>query len=237
LRLVAAAGSPGVRVSDLAQQANLHVATAHRLISALLREGFVAQDTATRSYTPGPELLAIAFQAQHSYGLESRLLPMLERLAQATGDVVYATVRAGDEAVCLALREGNFPIRALPIGPGTRRPLGIGAGSLAILSFLPTQEAAEIIQRNADRYTAFGQTAETVRCFQERAQRAGFALNDGRILPGMAAVAVPLPSSSGRPIAAISVCAIEARMLADRQEEVVQMLHAEMQRFRKDEVL
>ena len=231
LRLVAAAGPAGMKVSEAAGRAGLHVATAHRLLAALARERFVTQDNASRCYLPGPELLAMAFQAQHRYGLESRLVPLLERLAAATGDVVYATVRAGDEAVCLVRREGDFPIRALPIGPGTRRPLGIGAGSLAILAFLPAEEAAAVMARNAARYADFKQSEATVAGFVARAQRDGYALNDGRIIPGMAAVALPLLTATGRPAAAISIAAIEARMEPARQVEIVRLLRAERDGF------
>ena len=96
LRLVSSAGPGGLKVSEIAMRSGLHVATAHRQLAALTREGFIAQDTATRSYMAGPELLAMAFQAQHRYGLDSAILPVLERLAELTGDVVYATTRAGE---------------------------------------------------------------------------------------------------------------------------------------------
>jgi DNA-binding IclR family transcriptional regulator len=228
LRLVAAAGPSGAKVSDVAARAGLHVATAHRLLSALVREGFCAQDATSRAYGAGPELLAMAFQAQFLFGDENRLVPVLERLAEATGEVVYATVRAGDEAVCLARREGSFPVRALPIGPGTRRPLGIGAGSLAILAFLPEADADAVMARNATRYAEFGQSLESVAGFAARARRDGFALNDGRIIPGMAAVALPVPSVGGPPTAAISIAAVESRMQPARQREIVAMLRREL---------
>jgi DNA-binding IclR family transcriptional regulator len=228
LRLVSAAGPAGIKLSDAAARAGLHVATAHRLLAALVRDGFCAQDAASRAYAAGPELLAMAFQAQFLFGDDNRLLPVLERLAEATGEVVYATVRAGDEAVCLARREGSFPIRALPIGPGTRRPLGIGAGSLAILAFLPEAEAAEVMARNAARYVAFGQSEESVAAFVARARREGFALNDGRIIPGMAAVALPVPRPGGPPSAAVSIAAIESRMLPARQQEIVALLRRDL---------
>ena len=230
LRLVAAAGPAGLKVSEIANRAGLHVATVHRQLSALVREGFVAQDSVSRHYTAGPELLSMAFHAQHRYGLENRILPIIERVAEATGDVVYANARAGDEAVCLAMRQGSFPIRALPIEPGTRRPLGIGAGSLAILAFLPPDEADEIMARNAEAYLSFGQTRATVGAFVARARADGFTLNDAQITPGITAVALPVPSASGRPFTAISVAAIQSRMSRARQFEIVEILRAELRR-------
>jgi DNA-binding IclR family transcriptional regulator len=227
LRLVAAAGPAGLRVTDVAARAGLHLATAHRQMAALLREGFVAQDPATRHYTAGPELLSLAFAAGHRFGLESRILPMLDRLAAATGDVVYATARSGAEAVCLARREGSYPIRALPVTPGMRRPLGVGAGSLSILANLPEAEAEAILQQNAAGYAAIGQSVESIRGFMRRAQREGHALNDAEIIPGMVAMALPVFAEAGRPALGISIVAIEARMTSERRAEILALLRRE----------
>lgn len=224
LRIVTSAGSSGLKASDVAQRSGLHLATALRLLTALVRQGFMARDPATKNYTAGPELLSMAFQAQHQFGLESRLGPLLDALADATGDVAYATIRAGDEAVCLARREGSYPIRALPIGPGKRRPLGVGAGSLSILTGLPDDEAEAIMQRNAAAYAEIGQSTTSIRRFRERAKRDGYALNDAEIIPGMVAIAMPIRSVLGRPTVGISVVAIESRMDAKRRIEVLALL-------------
>lgn len=67
------------------------------------------------------------------------------------------------------------------------------------------------------------------RMFAALARDDGFALNDGQILPGMAAVALPVPFASGRPSATISVAAIISRIDPVRQIEIIAIVRAEMQ--------
>ena len=66
--------------------------------------------------------------------------PALARIADATGDTVFLTQRSGLDAVCLDRREGTFPIKTFTLEVGMRRPLGVGTGSLAILSALPEED-------------------------------------------------------------------------------------------------
>ena len=40
---------------------------------------------------------------------------------------------SGADAVCIDRRLGSYPVKTLTVEVGTKRPLGIGAGSLAIL--------------------------------------------------------------------------------------------------------
>src|SRR5690606_39494348 len=55
------------------------------------------------------------------------------------------------DAVCIDRAEGSFPIRVLTQNVGTRRPLGIGSGSLALLAAAPDDEVDNILRRNASR--------------------------------------------------------------------------------------
>jgi len=227
LRAIAQAGAEGRRVSDVATELDLNVATTHRLLSALAREGLVERNERTKLYRIGPEILALGAGVQRRFSIEEHFSPVLARLAEQTEDTVFLYIRSGNDAVCVARREGAFPIRTLTVDVGSRRPLGIGAGSLALLAFLPASEQDVIIRANAKRYPKFGLTASDVAALARRSSKLGYALNDGRILRDMTAVGVPVATVSGRIVAAISVSAINARMSPSRRERVVKMLRAE----------
>jgi len=62
---------------------------------------------------------------------------LLRAFAEEVGDTVYLVVRSGMEAVCLERIEGPSPVRVLTLDSGSRRPLGLGAGGLAILPRYP----------------------------------------------------------------------------------------------------
>ena len=68
---------------------------------------------------------------------------------------------SGCESVCLEPRPGTFPIRANYLDVGSRRPLGVGAGSLALLIALPPDERARVMATNAGRLASFGNSTQS----------------------------------------------------------------------------
>jgi DNA-binding IclR family transcriptional regulator len=220
-------GPEGGMLSELARRSELGKATTHRLLSALVDVGYVHQDVASRRYHLGTKLVLLG-RAAHQQDVGAMAKPILARIAQKTADTVFASVREGVGAVCVAREIGSFPIRTLTLEVGHRRPLGVGAGSLALLAFLPDAEIDEIIARNEQWLRAcpgFAR-ADLLKLVKET-RRQGFAFNDGRIVKGMSAIGVPVRDSSGTPVAALSVAAISDRIKGNRISEIARYLHVE----------
>ena len=228
LRALAAGQDSGVRLSDVAAAAKLPRSTTHRLLGALVQARLVEQDTDTGLFHLGFDLLTFAAKAAGRHGLVEMAQGALQRLAERTSDTVFLSVRSGVESICLDRREGSFPIRTLTLSVGDRRPLGVGAGSLALLAFLPDASVERIIAASAGRmapYPAFD--AASIHELVKQARRQGYAFNDGRIVPGMSAVGVPIMGPQQEPLGALSVAAIASRMQPDRRENIVASLWAE----------
>ena len=122
------------------------------------------------------------------------------------------------------------PIKALTLDVGIRRPLGVGAGGLAILSALPEAEADEIIDANAERYGKLSPLDPArVRAAVREGRARGFAFLDGPVVPGIAAVGVAFPARD--PIGAISVAAISTRLDEARRVEVATELQRQARRL------
>jgi DNA-binding IclR family transcriptional regulator len=132
--------------------------------------------------------------------------------------------------VCIDRQEGAFPIRTYTQEIGTRRPLGIGAGSLAILSALPENEIGEVIELNRTRLGAYNDlTAKKLMRLVKETQALGFAVHDGSV-SGARAIGLALRDGKGVPFAGISVSAITSRMQEARWPEIVQRMreHAKL---------
>ena len=125
--------------------------------------------------------------------------------------------------------DGSFPIRALTLDVGTRRPLGAGAGGLALLMPLPDAEVNAIVNANAVRLRGYNNlTVPSLTGMLKRARELGYALNDNHITPGATSIGLAIISRYGQPFAAISVGAISSRMNAERQKKVAAMLRREV---------
>ena len=232
LRALAANGGNGNRLTDVARAVGLSKATTSRILGALVSEGFVEQDGETGLYFVGFTLFSIGNAAAERFGLASAAQPALQRLAERTGDTVYLSIRSGEEAVCIDRVEGAFPIKTLTLNVGDRRPLGVGAGSLALLAFGPDGAVDSSISANAMRYSQYSRlTTADIHELVEQARRLGYALNDQRVIPGMSAVALPVRNARGEPVAALSVAAISTRMDPERRADIVRWIARETQQL------
>lgn len=231
LKLLARQGE-GIRLTELAEEAGLHKATALRLLGALTRQGLADRDPDTKRYRLGMELLAAGWTSIEGGLLREYGSAALRRIAETTGDTAYFSVRSGLTSLCLERREGDFPIKTLTLGAGDRRPLGVGAGSLALLAFLRDGERRAVLDEIEPLLAPYpGYSVRMLREHIDESRRLGHVFNPGLIVPGMQAVAVPALTASGAPIAALSVAAITERMAEDRRAMIVALLREEAERI------
>lgn len=226
LRVVASRGRAGMRLGDITAASGLPSSTCFRMLQRLESEGVLERHPVTRKYLLGPLLYELGLLAQPRFQLAQRCENTLATLAELTQDTVYLSERRGDEAVCSARALGDYPIKALTLDVGVRRPMGVGAGGLAILCALPPAEARDIIAGHAERYPKLSSlTAERVHELVEQGREQGFAFVDGAVHPGTAAVGVIIPTLA--PMAAISVAAISSRLDPDRRLEIAAQLQVQ----------
>lgn len=214
-RLLRALSTPvPQRLADVADSSGLNKATVLRLLDALIEEGFVARDEATRRYTLGDEALMLGMAMQGRDHIRDRARPALLRLAAATGDTLLLSVRSGVESVCVDREFGAYPIRANYLDLGMRRPLGVGAGSLALLAWLPDDEVDAVLSviapRMVQRYPRI--TLDLLKREVQQSRQRGYALLLDVVVDQMGGIGVPVFGADGRPVAALSLAALTTRI-------------------------
>lgn len=227
LRLVASQASGDVRLVDLASEMALERPTAHRLLKALTAEGMLVQHPRTRRYSLGPLLFELGISATHQFNLKDICQPACSMLAEQTGDTSFLFLRSGYDAVCLSRTQGNYPIQTPSVPVGSRQPLGVSAGGLALLSALPEAEIQQVIKAVEPRLEAYGALdAEKLMYLCVAARRAGYASTGNHAVPGVRAIGLPIFNLANQPVAAITVAATQSRMTERRITTILPMLHA-----------
>lgn len=219
----------GVRLTDVQNGLGLTKPTAHRLLASLVSHGLAQQDRETRQYLLGPALASLrAPRAQARIDLAQLCTSSVFRLAEESGDTVFVMGRDQLDTVCLARESGSYPIRAITVEVGTRRPLGVGAGGVAILGTLPSAEARRIVASLARRLAAQPHTsgAQILRG-SDTARKLGYALSDEQVAKGVRGVAVSLRDAGGEPVGALGIAAISERLRTARIGELVDLLRRE----------
>jgi len=225
LKWLATAGARGLALTEIAARARIPHSTAHRVLQQLAAERLVDQHPQLRRYRLGPLVFELGMAGSTLYDIRDLCATVMDQLASASEDTAYLVMRSGFEAVCMYRREGSFPIRALVLDVGSRRPLGVGAGGLAILAALGDQERDAIIARTTSALSAYkGLNASSVRRACLLTRKRGYALIQGTINLGVTAVGQVFYSSMGQAIGALSVAALSQRMTPARIERTAKLL-------------
>lgn len=217
LRLLGSAGSAGATTSAVATECRLSRPTTHRILTALTAEGLVDRDAETGRWLTGPELFLLGATAAERYDVTQFADDILGDLAEQTGESAFLSARRGLETVCLAHREGSFPLRSHVLYEGIRFPLGVASAGLVVLAHLPPEESHDYIQRvdlTRDWGRSHSKRALTARVAQTR--EAGYAVNPGLLVEGSWGVAAPVFDRNDQPTWALSLTGVETRFRPER---------------------
>src|SRR5262249_12342706 len=227
LRALAAAGSAELRLSDVARAVRLSKPTTSRILAALCDQGLVETSREAKTFHLGPELVFLGWSAGQSFQLTRIAHPVVAKLAETTGDTAFLTVRSGAEAVCADRVSGSYPVKALTMEIGHRRPLGIGSGSLALLAELSDEEIQEILKANPDHLARF-KAVRPARIWREvqQARVRKYALAEGHVVKEVSGVGVAIKDPRGQAIAAVSVASISSRFQNGRQAALIRVTQA-----------
>ncbi|MBI2771961.1 MAG: IclR family transcriptional regulator [Burkholderiales bacterium] len=227
LKALATAGARGLALTEVSQQAGTPHPSTHRVLGQLIAEGLAEYVHETRRYRLGPLAFELGLAGSALHDIRDLCQEPMAGLAFETEDTVYLVARSGFEAVCMHRIEGSFPIRTLVLQVGSRRPLGVGAGGLAILSAIEPGERDRIIARVAPALKAYGKLS--ARALAEAGLQAcdsGVAVIRDVVTLGVTGVGVAFSSPAGQPIGALSVAALSQRMTPRRVQRIAQSLKA-----------
>ncbi|RWN94624.1 helix-turn-helix domain-containing protein [Mesorhizobium sp.] len=212
LRTVAAHDDKGMRLTELASSTHMHTTTTHRLLSALQDERMISFDPNTKLYKLGLEMLLFA-ESAHRMTIKDQLHQVLVALAQDCGEDVHSIVPAGDDHVLIDKVEGTELGRITSPAIGCRRPIGVGAGSIALLTAVSDAEARSLYERNLPHLANIRWTTPD-RIWRDivAARRRGFSVVKGQLLKDATAISVAALNNVGEPVASVTVFGPNSRL-------------------------
>lgn len=227
--LIAGERGSGASLSEVASISGRPKASVHRMLQALIAMGYVER-LDEGGYRLGVQSQILGQLAQKSVDpLVTESESSLLRLAELSQDTAFLTLRTGSYSICARREEGFGEILNNALSVGDRHPLGIGAGSLAILSELSPAEVDAQFEANAqifdERYPKVSIAA--LRDIIDRARVDGFVHNPGLFAQGSWAVGVPLKIRGSRPRAALSIASIADRVTGSRVDRLIALLRRE----------
>ena len=228
IRAVSYYNEQGARLSKIARKVDLHVSTVYRILLTLVDEGVLVFDSLTKRYRIGYDLYSNCV-LPYQFTLKYQLDNVLDQIAQETGDTVFLFMRFGSDVVCIDISKGDYVIRASNITIGNRRPLGVGASSIAILANLPEDQMNKIISINKNRYECYPDyNIDKIKRLVSQTKKLGYSVFDRQAGYEYTSISVPVFSDKNDVTAAISVTAIHSRMSFIRQKQIVKNINSKL---------
>lgn len=191
LLLLGRAGVEGAALKDLAEELDDAKPPVLRCLQSLIEFGF-AEQVARGRYRLGPSIFSLA-RSEGAVQVEiARWRSVLDELAEGLGQTVYLVRRAGFDITVVDKQVGTSPVQALVSAIGGRLPMGVGAGSIAILSTFDRPKWMEIVKRNAAKYSKWNLDADIVSKHVDQATIRGYAYDSGLLIPELAGLSVPI---------------------------------------------
>ncbi len=191
--------------AELARALGLSRTIVHRLLTTLMYRGFVVRHA--DGYVPSVLVSKIAGQVHTQ--LRHAALPVMERLADETGETLNVHIPDGEQTVILDEVVAAAGLIRVERRLGSRYSLTSGAGGQAILACLDAP-AAERMVRGAD-------DADGLRCQLDIVRNLGYARSQEDFDSGVAELAVPVRDPTGRAVASLALVVPSMRASAIEQ--------------------
>lgn len=221
----------GMSISVLSEQTGLAKSAVHRLLTSLVEDGYVGQDPASERYHLTLRLPALGFRFLAANGVTDVVQPILDRLAQQTGELIHLGLVDGDSLLWVAWAQGSqAPLRYVPVFGREVVLHATGSGAVWLAS-LPERDAVAIFRRHGFRRTDTpGYGRHAVRSESEllaklrKVRRDGYSLNMEEGEPGINAIAVAVRGGPDPQSEVVGTLSIAGPTIRTGKERLVGML-------------
>ncbi len=199
-------------LSQLALSHELPKSTTSRLLGALEKQGLLQRDRAG-AYLPGNVLTRFARQRNHELDLSTKMRPVLEALAEKTGETANLAIPGNGYVELIDQVDGRYLLGATN-WIGTKVLYHCSALGKVLLAYNVVKIPSGRLEKRAPRTIT---TRPALLAELELVRRQGFAVIKDELEEGLVAVAAPVRDADGNVIAAISVSGPTPR-IADKQQ-------------------
>jgi DNA-binding IclR family transcriptional regulator len=196
-------GEATLRVSDIAARADLHLATASRLVAELVQHGLLSRD-ADRRVRIGIRLWELGSRASPALSLREAAMPFLEDLHAVVGQHVQIGVLDGEDVLFIERLSAPGAVVNYTRIAG-RLPLHASSSGQVLLAYAPHELREKVLAGPLRRFTANTVTTpDRLRATLAAVRREGYAYCAGHLHEQALGVAVPVMDGRGRVVATLS---------------------------------
>jgi IclR family transcriptional regulator, acetate operon repressor len=228
---VLAAHPEGKSLGAIAEKLNIPLSAAHRLLAELADHGYVKQLRDQGEYGLSTKLVAMVLDYMGAAGIVDFAQPVLDRLAQETGEFIRLAVIDGDRLTWVARAQGaRRGLRYDPDIDVSARLSCTASGHAWLMTMSDDDALMKVARQGFGKPEEYGPLAPTspVRLLEmlEAARQRGFGMTHDMFAPGLASIAVPVRRKGESPVGVLSIAGPTVRLPAERFHELHPVLEA-----------
>jgi IclR family acetate operon transcriptional repressor len=215
IEILASCAESGISLTELSTLLNMPKSTAYRYLATLL-ELHLAERGDTDRFRLGTKVIELAGSFLASSDIRKESEPILEEMAEKTGETVHLAVPSGSEVVYIAKLESKYTI-GMASHIGTRLPMRCTALGKSILAFSGPDLIQAVFSEPPQSHTPDTITSnEALKAELDLIRTQGFAIDNQENEVGICCVGAPILDYTGRAIAAMSISGPCDRMDRER---------------------
>ena len=221
----------GLELAVIAQSLNMPKSAAHRLLVDLIRTGYVRQPREMGEYHLTSKLISLGLTYLSKTGVVDIAQPLIDRLAEQTGELVRLSVVDGDRLTWVARAQGARQGLRYDPDMGSIARLSCSSSGWAWLASLSDDVAlAMVAKQGLGAIKDYGPNAPAdlkavLQALQETRDR-GYSVSEETYTAGLNAMAAVVRLQGQPALGTLSVAGPSARLTRERMLELGPLLLA-----------
>jgi DNA-binding IclR family transcriptional regulator len=225
-----ALNSRGLGLQVIADSVDMPKSGAHRLLGELMQQGFVIQDADNGQYKLTGKLSSLGMQHLAGSGIINAVQPLLDPLAQTSGELVRLAVVDRSRLIFIAKAQGAQSGLRYDPDSGGEAPLFCTATAFAWLAGFSDDEAIRLVASRGpinleNRGPASPSSFAEILHQLSQTRTRGFGQAIDMSAPGMSAIAASVREpGTGQTVAVLSIGGPSARLTEQKMTEFAPLL-------------
>lgn len=217
-------------VTELSKKLKLHKNNVFRILATLQSRSYIEQNRSNDNYRLGIKCLELGQTFIRQRGLLKQSKPILQELAEATGETSYISILRGNEVVYIDSVETSSTVRVVS-RVGLHMPIHATAAGKALVAFESDEELLKRFSGEILRFTKATKTGvdDLMKDFSG-IRESGYATDLEEFEDGLRCIGAPVRDYTRKVVGAISVSGPAHRM---SDEKIVQHFGPEVARAAK----
>jgi DNA-binding IclR family transcriptional regulator len=221
----------GLEMASIADQLNMPRSAAHRLLADLIRTGYVRQTRDLGPYMLTTKLVSMGLSFLSNSGIVDFSQPLLDRLAEISGELVRLSVVDGERLTWVARAQGARQGLRYDPDMGSDARLSCSSSGLALMAALSDEEGVALASRQGlgspEEYGPNApRTLQDMLAMVHAARERGYSITVDTYTVGLSAMSAPVRLAGQPPIGVITIAGPTARFTEARMQALAPELLA-----------